>query len=278
MNIETSYNFRKIHDDLTTSGVVRPDCLKTLASQGYEVLVNLMPDASEYAVADERAIVKSQKLEYIYIPVDFKQPKHSDFVQFSEALDRVLDKKVHIHCAANYRVSAFYALYAANRGYWSPDRAWKFILEVWQPAEHSGWSEFIADVGTIQRVTRKENSMIKVLPESKANILVLSAMGKLTDKDYKDVLIPRIELIIREHGNARLLLDMGDEFHGWDAAALWDDAHFGLTHRNDFEKMGVIGGPKWVEWGLKIAALAISGEIRSFSSIEREEALRWINA
>jgi hypothetical protein len=120
--------------------------------------------------------------------------------------------------------------------------------------------------------------MIKVLPESKGNILILSAAGKLTDRDYKDVLIPRLESIIREHGKARLLLDMGDEFHGWEAAALWDDAHFGFKHRSDFEKMGVVGGPKWVEWGLKIAALAISGEIRSFSSREREEALRWINA
>lgn len=120
--------------------------------------------------------------------------------------------------------------------------------------------------------------MIKVLPESKGNILVLSAVGKLTDQDYKDVLIPRLESIIREHGKARLLLDMNDEFDGWEAAALWDDAHFGLTHRNDFEKVGVIGGPKWVESGLKIAALAISGEIRSFSSSERKEALRWINA
>lgn len=120
--------------------------------------------------------------------------------------------------------------------------------------------------------------MIKVLQESKGNTLVLSAMGKLTDQDYKDVLIPRLESIIREHSKARLLLDMGDEFHGWEVAALWDDAYFGLTHRNDFEKMGVIGGPKWVDWGLKIAALAISGEIKSFSSSEREEALRWINA
>jgi hypothetical protein len=122
-----------------------------------------------------------------------------------------------------------------------------------------------------------ENPMIKVLPESKGNILVLAAVGKLTDEDYKDVLIPRLESIIREHGKARLLLDMGDQFHGWEAAALWDDARFGLTHRSDFEKMGVIGGPKWVEWGLKIAALVMSGEIRSFCSSEREEALRWIN-
>jgi hypothetical protein len=119
-----------------------------------------------------------------------------------------------------------------------------------------------------------ENPMIKVLPESRGNILALGAVSELTDQDYKDVLIPRLEAIMREHGKACLLLDMGD--HGWEAAALWDDAHFGLTHRNDFEKMGVIGGPRWVKWGLKIAALAISGEIRSLSPSERQEALRWV--
>ena len=120
--------------------------------------------------------------------------------------------------------------------------------------------------------------MINVLPESKGNILVLRAVGKLTDQDYKDVLIPHLDAIIREHGKARLLLDMGDNFHGWEAAALWDDTRFGLTHRNDFRKMGVIGGPRWFEWGLKLAAMVISGEIRSFSSDEREEALNWIKA
>ncbi|MFW0884003.1 STAS/SEC14 domain-containing protein [Candidatus Acidulodesulfobacterium sp. H_13] len=118
---------------------------------------------------------------------------------------------------------------------------------------------------------------IKVLPESKANILILSAVGKLTDEDYKNVFIPRLESIIREYGKARLLLDMGDKFHGWEAEALWDDARFGFTHRNDFEKMGVIGAPKWFEWGLKIAASIIGGEIKNFHSNEREQAFHWIN-
>lgn len=119
--------------------------------------------------------------------------------------------------------------------------------------------------------------MIELLPESNGNILIFSAKGKLTDQDYKEVLIPQMESIIRKYGKARLLLDMGDEFHGWEIGALWDDAYFGIAHRKDFEKMGVIGGPKWVEWGMKIAALAISGELRSFSLDEREEAMRWIN-
>ena len=120
--------------------------------------------------------------------------------------------------------------------------------------------------------------MIEVLPESNGKILVLKAVGKLSDADYKDVLIPRLESIIRENGKVRFLMDMGDDFHGWEAAALWDDARFGVTHRSDFEKMGVVGGPRWVEWGVKLAALVVSGEVRSFSLGQRVEALNWIKA
>jgi len=118
--------------------------------------------------------------------------------------------------------------------------------------------------------------MIEVLSESEGNILVLKAVGKLTDQDYKDVLIPRLESIIHEHGKGRLLLEMGDDFHGWEGAAMWDDFRFGMAHRNDFEKVGVIGGPRWVEWALKIGALLMSGEIKCFASSKRDEAFTWI--
>ena len=146
MHIEKSYNIRRVSDNLTTSGIVRPDRLRTLASQGYDVVLNLLPDESEYAVPGERQIVESQGIEYIYIPVEFKQPKRSDFQKFSEALDRVQHRKVHIHCAANYRVSAFYSLYEVKRGVWSSVQAKEFIYGVWRPAEHPGWSDFISDV------------------------------------------------------------------------------------------------------------------------------------
>jgi len=145
-SIEDSYNFRMISDRLTTSGVVGADRLEALASQGYEVVVNLLPDSSEHAVANEQEIVESQRIEYIYIPVDFSAPGPADLARFSEALDRLADTKIHIHCAANYRVSAFYSLYAAIRGRWSADQATDFIHSVWQPAEYPAWSDFIESV------------------------------------------------------------------------------------------------------------------------------------
>lgn len=120
--------------------------------------------------------------------------------------------------------------------------------------------------------------MIEVLPQSQGNTLVIKATGKLTDQDYKDTLIPNLESIIRKHGKARVLLDLSEDFEGWEPAAMWDDARFGVTHRNDFEKLGVIGGPRWIEWGLKLGGLMVSGEIKCFSPSEHGQALSWIGA
>ncbi len=120
--------------------------------------------------------------------------------------------------------------------------------------------------------------MIEVDSESKGKVLMLRAREKLTDADYKEVLIPRLEAIIREHGKARLLLDMGAEFLGWEPAAMWDDARFALAHRNDFEKMAIVGGPGWVEWAIRLASFIMGGEIKTFKPGETKEARSWIVA
>jgi len=118
--------------------------------------------------------------------------------------------------------------------------------------------------------------MIKILPQSHANILGIEALEKLTDHDYKMVLIPHLEKILAEHDKARILFNMGEEFHGWELAAAWDDAVFGIKHRHDFEKCAIVGGPKWVEWATKLGALIISGEIKTFPTNQLKEAWDWV--
>ena len=144
MPIENCYNFRPITADLTTSGVVGTQRLQGLSAEGYEVVINLLPDNSEQAVADERDIVESQGMEYVHIPVDFQHPTAADFQTFARSLDTVQGRKVHIHCAANYRVSAFYAHYAKVQGLWSETEAEAFVRGLWEPQDYPGWPEFLA--------------------------------------------------------------------------------------------------------------------------------------
>ena len=144
MSIEGSYNFRRINEALTTSGMVTPEQLASLRSEGYDAVINLLPDDSEYAVATEASIVHDQGLDYVSIPVDFAAPTSADFDAFTKAMDDHDGQKVHVHCAANYRVSAFYGLYALRKGLRTVAEADELAQEIWDPAEHPTWAAFIA--------------------------------------------------------------------------------------------------------------------------------------
>ena len=146
MAIEGSYNFRHINAQVTTSGVVGAARLKKLIPEGYEAVINLLPDDSQYAVENEKQIIENQGIKYFHIPVEFDNPSLDNFEQFITAMDEVKQIKTHIHCAANYRVSAFYALYAQSKGLWSRSQAQGLIDGLWQPLDYPGWPEFIDQV------------------------------------------------------------------------------------------------------------------------------------
>ena len=108
-------------------------------------MVNLLPDSNERAVEDEAGIVRDQGLEYVHIPVDFAAPTTADLQRFVEAMGALAGRKVHVHCAANYRVSVFYSLYAVQEGLCTEAQADALVRDVWDPAEHPAWAAFIAD-------------------------------------------------------------------------------------------------------------------------------------
>lgn len=118
--------------------------------------------------------------------------------------------------------------------------------------------------------------MIEKLYPTNGNILALRAKGKLTTEDYENQFIPDLEQLIEEHGKVRVLIQFDEDFSGWELGAAWDDAKFGIKHNNDFEKIAIVGGPKYVEWGVKLSTHFMSGEMKTYDSDELEQASAWI--
>jgi hypothetical protein len=118
--------------------------------------------------------------------------------------------------------------------------------------------------------------MIEIMPESNASVLAVKAIGILTDADYKEVLIPKTEEIVKAFGNLKVLLYMTGNCDGWQLHAAWDDAAFCLRHRRDFEKIAVVSSSKWVEWGTRLASCLIKGKAKTFPEEQLQEALDWI--
>lgn len=146
MGVDEAYNFRQVDETFSTAGVLGESQLAALAREGYTAVINLLPQDSEYAVTSERALVLGQGLEYRQVPVDFGDPRPGDYQAFEHALRELAGGRVMIHCAANYRASAFFALYARRNLGWSDAQAKAFIADVWDPREHAPWNAFIAGI------------------------------------------------------------------------------------------------------------------------------------
>jgi len=51
--------------------------------------------------------------------------------------------KTLVHCAANFRATAFYSLYAMKHFHWSRTRAEEFRASIWRGSDFPVWEDFI---------------------------------------------------------------------------------------------------------------------------------------
>ena len=118
--------------------------------------------------------------------------------------------------------------------------------------------------------------MIEIMSETEGKMLAVKATEKLTYDDYEEVFIPKLNQLIEEYGKIRVVMNFAENFTGWEPEAAWDDAKFGIQHRNDFEKIAVIGGPKWVEWAIRLSAYFIYGEVKTYEASDFQDAISWV--
>jgi len=112
--------------------------------------------------------------------------------------------------------------------------------------------------------------------DQQSKVVEVSVSGKLTKEDYEQF-VPVIERRIAEHGKLRLLVRMHD-FHGWEAAALWDDVRFDARHFNDIERLAIVGEKAW-EHGMAIFCKPFTAaQVRYFEREQESEARAWLNS
>lgn len=142
MAIEDIRNFIVVSDALVTGGQPTEEQLREIGQAGYAVIINLGLLDPRYCLADEAGLAQSLQLEYHHLPVDFQAPTQQNLSRFYEVMEASAGKKVFVHCAANYRVSSFIALYGQSKLGWTLEQANAHISRVWEPNEV--WSQFLA--------------------------------------------------------------------------------------------------------------------------------------
>ncbi|VAX13655.1 hypothetical protein MNBD_GAMMA24-647 [hydrothermal vent metagenome] len=116
--------------------------------------------------------------------------------------------------------------------------------------------------------------MIEELPVDAPGIGVFKASGKLTDADYKQF-IPRLDELIKEYGKISLFFELED-FHGWEAKAMWNDFKLSQSYPYNFERIAIIGNQAWERWISLLAKPFTHAQVRYFNSDQRDKAWDWL--
>ena len=146
MSTNEIYNFLKVNDRILTGGQPNRIQLLSAADEGVQAVINLATYHPGHSLEDEAGIIRTLGMSYHHIPVDWEQPKEDDFIQFEKILKDLGEAKILIHCAANFRVTAFYSLYAQKNLGWARGRAFRFRETIWQGSSYPAWDEFILEM------------------------------------------------------------------------------------------------------------------------------------
>ena len=109
----------------------------------------------------------------------------------------------------------------------------------------------------------------------RGNQVRVVARGKLTDADY-EWFVPQIEELMKRRGRLRLMWVM-EGFRGWDLHGLWDDLKFGLKHRDDFERIAVVGERPWQKWATQCFKPVTPCQVSYFEHGREDDARAWIH-
>ncbi|HEX7712158.1 MAG TPA: protein tyrosine phosphatase family protein [Sphingomonadaceae bacterium] len=143
--------WQRLSPEVTTSGRVEDKDVARLAQIGTRHVINLALDDHPDALAGEGDKLTAQGVAYTHIPVPFDAPQEAHYQAFVGALEAG-ETPVHVHCIANWRVSAFFYRYHRERGMVEAE-ARALMERQWSPETSThpagpAWAAFISGENT----------------------------------------------------------------------------------------------------------------------------------
>ena len=130
-----------VSDVISSSSQPTIDQFFDIVDEDYEAVINLIAPSSPHYLSEEADRVISLEMSYFHIPVPFDSPQPYHLKQFFGLMQLMQNGKVWVHCALNYRASAFlYQYYRLILGK-SAQEAKQVMLPQWQPDRI--WQQFM---------------------------------------------------------------------------------------------------------------------------------------
>jgi hypothetical protein len=116
--------------------------------------------------------------------------------------------------------------------------------------------------------------MIKVITNMPVGTIGLRASGKVSEADYRDVLVPAINSAM-EQGSVRLMYVLEDDAD-YKPGAVWADTKMWFKNLKEWERVAIVSDADWLENAVKAFGWLMPGEVKVFEPDDVRDAKQWL--
>jgi SpoIIAA-like len=117
--------------------------------------------------------------------------------------------------------------------------------------------------------------MIRVIDNMPPGTIGLEAVGKVTEDDYRDVLVPAVGAAL-ERGDVRLLYVLGEDFESYAPGAIWADTRLWAGHLKRWKRIAIVSDADWLEHSVKAFGWLMPGKVKVFETDDVRDAKVWL--
>jgi hypothetical protein len=134
-------------------------------------------------------------------------------------------------------------------------------------------------IGKLLRDPRYQAKAMIEKNAARGNILWFRLVGKLTEEDYTNNLMPELDRALEQYKKIRLLIQV-EYFGGWTQGGAWEELK-GWPQFSKVERMAIVADDSWDEWMtwmVRITGIFTGLSVRFFNAGRIEEAWDWLEA
>ena len=120
--------------------------------------------------------------------------------------------------------------------------------------------------------------MITLISDVPDNVAAFRATGNVNKDDYKNVVIPAIDALVKKQGKINFMLVLDTAIRNFSIGAFLQDIGVGLKHFSKWHRMAIVSESNAINKLSDLFSYIAPGETRGFFPAEIEKAKDWVSA
>lgn len=119
--------------------------------------------------------------------------------------------------------------------------------------------------------------MITEIPNLPENMVGFRATGAITEEDFMNVVMPRVQEAIDKNQRLNYMLVLDTSIKNFTIGAWMKDAAMGVQHLFKWNRAAIVTDAEGIRTFTNMFSLAMPGEFRGFATKDEQQAIDWVS-